>query len=216
MNPQTPNDTNAKPFFSIIPAYVLYFTNSDGISYVHSEQTKLGNIITCFLTPFEAMVEAAHFSRLGRPYQVMAASDVGRHMFRDIDGNGLIAGIHLGWPARSGRLLLRPSGRLAGYSRLMHHWAHEPLMFEVDHVALSEYVKLRELAGFYAWQEASKEFLNWHPERRCTVIEYALDSIGSIDRPGKGASDCEKIALFDPEFGQWHFVPPTADSMTNT
>lgn len=210
MDPKTLDDNNAKPFFSIIPAYVLYFTDDNGIPHVRSERTELGRAITCFLTPFDAMIEAAHLTRLGKPYLVMSASDLGRHMFRDLDGRGLVADIHLGWPTKSGRLLLRPSGRLARYSRVTHQWARDPLMFEVDDIALAEYAKLRELAGLYAWQETAREFLNWPPERRYTVIEYAIDSIGSVERSGKGASECEKIALFDPEFEQWHFVPPAA------
>lgn len=205
-----PEDNNAQPFFTIIPAYVLYFTDDNGNPYMRIERSKFGKAITCFLTPFEAMIEAAHFTRLGKPCRVMSASDLSLHMFRDFDGSGLIADIHLVWPAKSGRFVLRPSGRLAGYFRVMHHRASDPLMFEVDHVTLAEYAKFRELAGLYAWQETSEEFLNWPPERRFTVIEYALDSIGSIKRSGKGTSDCEKIALFDPEVGQWHFVPPDA------
>ncbi len=118
-------------FFSVIPAHVLIFRSEDGDWRLGSEWTKLGSAIICFLSPFDAMIEAAHFTRLGTPHHVMPVSQVDPSLFRDSDGLGLIADIHLAWPVKTGRILLRPRGGFGRYGRPMHHWAQEPPMFEV-------------------------------------------------------------------------------------
>ncbi len=87
-------------------------------------------------------------------------------------------------------------------------------MFEVDDLTLAAFSRIRESAGLYAWQEAARNVLNWSRSRQQTVVERALDSISLLR---SDASGCNQLALFDPEFEQWHFVPlpPTQDDDGN-
>ncbi len=191
-------------FFNTLPAYVLVFEDDAGGLYVATEGAKQDRAITCFLSPFDALIEAAHLSSLGSPYRVMPASQVDRNLFLDSEGRGLIADMHLGWPARDGRILLQPSGKFGRYYRTMHHWVHDPLAFEVDADTLEEFSRFRELAGLFAWRETSREILSWSDSRLDEVLRRAAQSMKLV--PG-GPLDFRHLALFDPEFEQWHFVP---------
>ncbi|WP_432260517.1 hypothetical protein [Cupriavidus sp. TMH.W2] len=194
----------AMAFFQNIPAYVLIFEDDDGDACAVSSTTEHGRAITCFLSPFDAMLEAGMRGALGQACQVAPASLLDGNLFRDADGAGFIANIHLGWPACDGCLLQTPRGAVGRYSREMHHWAREALGFEADAVTLAEFAKLREAAGLFAWQETNREILMWDATRLTTALERAAEAIAFT--PGDIA-DCNQIAMFDPEFGQWHFVP---------
>jgi hypothetical protein len=86
----------------------------------------------------------------------------------------------------------------------MHHWAVDPAEFEVDGIVLAEYSRIRELAGLYAWQETAADFLGWSDACRWAIAQRAIESIELMHGEPK---DCKQLALFDPEFEQWHFVP---------
>jgi hypothetical protein len=134
----------------------------------------------------------------------VAASDVEKDLFCDRDEKGLVADIYVGWPACDNRILTRPSGASGRSSTVMHHWAVYPPRFEVDDLMLAEYSRCRELAGLYAWRETATKILSWSEARRYAVAERALASIEVRD--GK-PRDCGQIAMYDPEFEEWHFVP---------
>jgi hypothetical protein len=176
----------------------------DGDWCIDAAQTDLGNAATCFLSPFDAIMEAAHLARNGQSYRVMAASDVDKNIFRDPDEKGLIADKHIGWPACDGRILARPGGAFSGNCTVMHHWAVYPPRFEVDDLMLAEFSRYRELAGLYAWQETVAVILCWPEARRYMLGGRVLASIELTHGKPK---DCSQIAMFDPEFEQWHFVP---------
>jgi hypothetical protein len=201
----TQRDGSAQPFFSVVPAYVLLFKAEDGNWCIDAARTELGRAVTCFLSPFDAMIEAAHFVRRGYSHQVMAASEIEESLFRDADGRGLISDIHLGWSALDSRILARPDGAFGRGCRLMHHWAVDPAEFEVDGITLTEYSRFRELAGLYAWQEPATDILGSTDARRQMLAECAIES---IERMRAEPKDCRQLALFDPEF-EWHFVPYT-------
>ncbi|QIN63451.1 hypothetical protein SBC1_34900 [Caballeronia sp. SBC1] len=93
----------------------------------------------------------------------------------------------------------------------MHHWAAYPPRFEVDAVMLAEYSQYRELAGLYAWQETAANILSWSERRIDLLAERAL---GSIELTRGEPKDYKQIALYDPEFEQWHFVPYAGRSNT--
>ena len=193
-----------RPFFRALAAYVLIYADKDGEWCVDVAHTELGHAVTCFLSSFDAIIEATHLARNGRSYRVMAASDIDENLFCDSDEQGLIADIHVGWSACDGRIITRPSGAFSRSCTVMHHWAAVPPRFEVDGLMLAEYSRCRELAGLYAWQETADN-IRWWPEARCrTVAERALASIELMH--GK-AQDVRQIALYDPECEQWHFVP---------
>lgn len=193
-----------RPFFADLPAYVLTFADAKGDRRIVTEKTACGRAILCSLSPVDALIEVLRFSKIGQRFDVMPAQMVPQDAFRDADGHGLIAEVHLGWPVVGGRLLLRPGGALGGYSRMMHHWAHEPLQFEFDALALAEVTRLHERAGLYAWREALDHVRGWNPRRLVCVVAHALASI-ELSRHSEGQAG--QVALFDPEAEQWHFVP---------
>ena len=75
-------DSNALPFFSVVPAYVLLFKDEDGDWCVDTVRTEVGRAVTCFLSPFDAVIEAAYLTRRGQPHQVMAASQIEETVIR--------------------------------------------------------------------------------------------------------------------------------------
>ncbi|QQC67348.1 hypothetical protein [Paraburkholderia ginsengisoli] len=198
------HDRSGLSFFRALPVYVLFFEDDDGDPCLVTEKTEQGQAVVCFLSSFDAMIEAAHAAICGWFYDVLPASDVDWRVFRDADRLGLIADVHLGWPWFDSGILVRPSGRPARVSRLMHHWARVPLTFEVNPVILAEYSRIRELAGLFAWQETHRELLNWDSQRLHQVAGRAL---GLIELKHGDPNACRQIAVFDPEFEQWHWVP---------
>jgi hypothetical protein len=55
----------ARPFFRTVHAYVLLFRDRDSDWCIDAAQTELGRAVTCFLSPFDAVIEAAHLARNG-------------------------------------------------------------------------------------------------------------------------------------------------------
>jgi hypothetical protein len=200
-----------RPFFCTLPANVPLFKDGNGDWCIDTAQTELGRAVTCFLSPLDAITEATHLARNGPSYRVMTASDIEENLFCDRDGEGLIADIHVEWPARDRRILTRPSGAFGRSSTVMHRWAEYPPPFEVDGLMLAEYSRYRELAGLYAWQETAANILCWPEARRDVLARRAL---ASIELTHGGPKDCEQIALYDREFEQWHFVPYAEHSNT--
>lgn len=193
------------PFFAELPAYVLTFQDEEGDTRAVTEKVELGRAITCYLSAVDALIEVAQLNQVGgRQYAVMPAQVVSADAWRDADGQGLIANVHLGWPVMNGQLLLRPAGALGGYGRMMHHLVREPLRFEFDEMVLAEVTRLHEWAGLFAWRETLEVVRAWKPARVGRVVAHALASIGTARG---NVTQCAQVALFDPESGQWHFVP---------
>jgi hypothetical protein len=193
-----------RPFFSELPAYVLTFQDEHGTPRIATETTGATPAIVCYLSPVDALIELLHFSQLGQQYQIIPAQLLSPSVFRDGDGRGLIAHVHLGWPVLHGRLLQRPDDTLARGGSLMHHWACAPLRFEFDETVLGEADRLREWAGLFAWRETLDQVLEWESGRLGRVVAHAL---ASIELTKGDVSQCRQVALFDPEMEQWHFVP---------
>jgi hypothetical protein len=56
----------------------------------------------------------------------------------------------------------------------------------------------------FAWRETYANMLEWEHER---VQQASTRVANTIETSVVDRKDCTKAALFDPEFGQWHFVP---------
>ncbi|WP_157766743.1 hypothetical protein, partial [Caballeronia sordidicola] len=196
----------SRPYFNALRAYVLLFKDRQGDWCIDALRSEQGRAITCFLSPFDAMIEAAQLARSGQSCRVMPASDVEKNLFCDADERGLLADIVMGWTACNKQIITRPGGAFGRSATVMHHWAVYPSQFEVDEFILAEYVGYRERAGLFAWQETAAGFLRWPDERRYELAERAL---ASTELTHGTAQDCDEIALYDPEFEQWHFVPYT-------
>lgn len=78
-----------------------------------------------------------------------------------------------------------------------------PTCLQVDEDSLAAFSRLREFAGLFAWSETITQILQWDAERLTGVVRRALDT---IDIEHGDASQVNQIAMFDPEFEQWHFV----------
>ncbi|RDS79052.1 hypothetical protein DWU98_19425 [Dyella monticola] len=165
--------------------------------------------VLCHLSLIDAIIEQAHLRRLGRPYHVMSAGLVQRDAFLDAEGVGYIAHVHLGWPARDGKLLTRPNGALASYQRTLHvrrARAPAPHTFQIDEDSVSEVNRIRERAGIFAWEETMALMVEWGPQRIARIGNSALRSL-ELERGDASQIQANQLALFDPDFEQWHYIP---------
>jgi hypothetical protein len=105
---------------------------------------------------------------------------------------------------QGGRILLRPGGAFGRYTRTVHVWANDPPSFEVDPATLAALDDLHERAGLLAWRDTHHAIREWDWARLYEAAELALRSapITTVN----DASTSDGVGLFDPEFGQWHFV----------
>jgi hypothetical protein len=136
------------PFFVSPPAWVLVNEASTGELRVATESDDEGRAILCFLSPLDALIEAARFTQLAQVYHVMLAAHLDGTLFRDPDERGLV-----GWPTQGGRILLRPGGALGRYARTIHIWADDPPWFEADPATIEMIDGLLERAGLFVWRE---------------------------------------------------------------
>jgi hypothetical protein len=194
------------PFFVSPPAWALVNEAATGELRVATESDDDGRAILCFLSPLDALIEAARFSQLGQAYHVMPAAQLDCGLFQDADGRGLLACVHLGWPTHHGRILTRPGGAFGRYARTVHIWANDPPWFEVDPATLAALDDLHERAGLFAWRETHRAIREWDWARLHEAAGLAIHTapVMIVD----GASTCDGVGLFDPEFGQWHIVAP--------
>lgn len=106
-----------------------------------------------------------------------------------------------------GRLLLRPDGGLAAFSRLLQHRISTPSLlsgFEVNELTMELAGRLYERAGLFAWHETHCA-IRARDVRR--LVETAMFAVESMQTITGDVSQCKEVALFDPKFGQWHAVP---------
>lgn len=190
-------------FLATPPSFVLCLDDENGNYHPPQEQ---GGGVPCHLMLTDALIELAQLQRLGTPHHLVSAGLVDRSFFLDSDGLGYIACVHLGWPARDGVLCTRPSGGLAAYYRRVHVSAAAgppPSTFQID-AALDEVNRIRELAGMFAWQETAALTEDWTIKQMERIAARALNMV-QVQRGD--VSQVNQIALFDPEFEQWHYVP---------
>ncbi|MGC5804834.1 hypothetical protein SNK19_17055 [Ralstonia pseudosolanacearum] len=169
--------------------------------------TEADGVVRCHLSLIDALIETVQILRIGTPCYVAPTALLASSHFKHAHGTGYRADMHLGWPACNGKLLLRSTGRLATYSRTLvsnpAEEAPQPSALQVDAGSLAVFARLREFAGLFAWSETIAQQLRWPSRKQIEAAEHALDSVEL--RHGE-ASDVNQIAMFDPEFGQWHFV----------
>jgi hypothetical protein len=198
---------NESPYFSNTAAYVLTRPGEDGKLLVAGDGTQEGPAVACHLSPVHALIEAGHWMLRGQQFGITHAGLIDRKVFRTADGSGLIADMRLAWPVLGGRIVLRPDGGLATFSRVMVHrtfTSGPPSFFEVDELALEQIGSLHERAGLFAWRETNRDVLTWDAGR---LARMAMRAVGTMETTEGDVSQCQEAALFDPEFGQWHFVP---------
>lgn len=192
------------PFFCSPPAWVLARVDVPGLSMVR-ERTDHGGAVLCFLSLLDAMIEVEHAARVGRELRILRASNVEGTLFRDLDGQGLLASLHVAWLASGPKILARPSGVLARFTTDLHEWAGDPVFFEVPPDTLDVFNDTYELAGLFAWRETNQMVQRWDEARLRDAAKRALNT---VQVTGGQSEDCNGLALFNPESMEWHFVPP--------
>jgi hypothetical protein len=193
-------------FFRNQPTWLLTFRNAEGFECIGKERTEAGPTTTCYLSPLDAAIEAAYLGKYYRRHRVNFASEFDIGAFLDERGRLLVAAMHMGWPAHEGRLLVHPDGRLGRSCRLMWQPLGVPPSFEVDEATLAAYHGYREQAGLFAWAETVREARAWPLTRLHHVATKAVAAM-QTQRVADHWKTATQLAAFDPEFGQWHFVP---------
>ncbi len=158
-----------KPFLCTLPAWVLTFRDKDGYTCIGKQRTEAGLVLTCYLSPLDAAIEAAWLTRTGLPHDVMPASEVNLGMFLTGDASELVAAIHIGWPARDGHVLMHASGRPGRICRLMRQPFSMPPpapRFDLDELTLASVGYQHEKAGLFAWRESMRDVSAW-PRDAC-------------------------------------------------
>ncbi|MEJ0002804.1 MAG: hypothetical protein WDN30_03235 [Pararobbsia sp.] len=73
----------------------------------------------------------------------------------------------------------------------------------MDEIILGMIDRLYERAGLFAWRETHRGVLAGARE---WLTRRVMRAIGTMPTAQEDVSHCREAALFDPEFGQWHFV----------
>lgn len=196
----------APPLFRRLPAWVLTFRDGEGFECIGKERTEAGLTTTCYQSPLDAAIEAVYLGKYHRRHRVNAASEFDIGAYLEEGGRSLVAAMHIGWPAHEGRLLLHPDGRLGRTCRLMRQPLGVPPTFEIDGPTLGVYGGWRERAGLFAWAETAQDVRAWPLTRLHHVATKAVALI-QTQHMNDHWKNATQLAIFDPEFGQWHFMP---------
>ncbi|WP_232456921.1 hypothetical protein [Burkholderia ubonensis] len=170
----------------------------------HSE----GKAICGYLSPIDAMLEAVFSSRPGKRFEVIPAQKFDPSVFINDYQGRLALDVHLGWLARDGQLIARPSGKpvaCAVHHEILvppEHVHHVAFTVEADTVAILE--RLYRSAGLVSYKETFAIAQGWPRARRDRIVSNSIRKVSSLAPAG---TEYNQVAVFDPEFEQWHFVP---------
>ncbi|SAL43013.1 hypothetical protein [Caballeronia telluris] len=192
-------------YFKETPVFVLVRSREDGSLDTAASMTAGGRAVVCHLSFVHALIDLAYRSSQGMQYFVREANSVDPDVFANAEGSGLIAQLRLAWPAKNRKIVLAQGRNTATCARLLYHGTSTgfPARFEVDDEAMEQVDRLHERAGLFAWRDTYRELLQWPFERQKRTLECALKSMETAEAR---LMECREAALFDPEFGQWHFV----------
>ncbi|MEW9580634.1 hypothetical protein [Paraburkholderia sp. DGU8] len=93
------------PFFMSPEAYAPVLESNSGQFSIATEIADHRRAMLCFLSCIDALIETEQFARLGHTWHVKLASQIDQDLFRNSDGHGVIADVHLGWPASDRRIV---------------------------------------------------------------------------------------------------------------
>ena len=171
-------------------------------------ETQEGRTLVTFLSPMDGYLEAAYSSRYPeRVYQVVPLASFDPRSLMAHNGGRLVIHCTIGFAASDGRLITDANGRLCGYglveSITIAPDATLPWHLELDPDIGKNFERMHELAGLSAWQDTLAASWKWDEKKRLQELAAAMAAI-----PGRAPSDAplNQVALYDPEFRQWHFV----------
>ncbi len=80
------------------------------------------------------------------------------------------------------------------------------MRFEIDAKAMGQIDRLHERAGLFAWRETYRDFARADLRDVQGALVHALESM-PVALGSRDIAQCNELALFDAEFGLWHFIP---------
>lgn len=162
--------------------------------------------LQCYLSPFDALVHVGRNSACVGEGQRLAVLHVSDITPGGVTGDEFRVGMHVAWRARSGQLLLRRDG----VPETVQFAAQEPKSWTEAPTPARNVLRLadaiRQRAGLFAWTETAGAFFGWSNAKLDTMVRQAWGNIATCQAEGADP-DFDQFAVFDPEFGQWHFVP---------
>jgi hypothetical protein len=196
-------------YFSKFLLLVLARPTIDGQFDVSGDMAADGRTIGCYLNPVTAWVDATQFAKAGQSgYQLKSVGSFDRRLFYNANTRCLMADVRTCWAVHNRKIILRPDLGLVSITKPIRlpvpHGAELPASFEVDQDAFKWLDDIHERAGLFAWRETVRAVGSWEAARVASAAECAL---ATIEVTVCDASLCDELALFDPEGGQWHFVP---------
>lgn len=206
-----------KSFFCEPPVYVVVAPQLPERTCVVYDRTPTGPVMRGFFSLFDADLAACRMGRTGGRFYGQRTSLIDPSLFRAPEGAGFALNLHVGWAARDHQVLLGLGGEPMSDCRPL--FVHDrATTFEVDDCTMKRLDAIYEAAGLFAWRETLDELENWDDGQlkwaharvrrplfeggRCTLHEW-----GAFDHGGGCREARDQLALFNPETGQWHFVP---------
>ncbi|MPV70485.1 hypothetical protein [Burkholderia sp. BE17] len=177
--------------------------------------SRYGPAVRCFLSPFDALLEM-RFMRQNDPDAVngvVRSNLLPIGIFYSSRFRQRPLAVHLAWLAHHQRLVAHNDGQLIRVVRdQAPQWRMQPRSperMEIDSETWAVLDRLHERAGLFAWRDTLQIVQQWfaNPVAAESTLQRtvtALDTIESIVVP---VGRAEQVAVFDPESGQWHFVP---------
>jgi hypothetical protein len=112
----------------------------------------------------------------------------------------------MAWRAPAGRVLLRPDGvpQAVMFTPHQSDSRKDAALLATSIARLVD--EVHERAGLFAWKETAQTFSAWKQIRLAALVQEAWAQVPVMEVDDV-ASDFDQLAVFDPEFRQWHFVP---------
>ncbi|MFX1765013.1 hypothetical protein PWP93_20985 [Paraburkholderia sp. A1RI-2L] len=190
----------------IIDPYMLIRLAADGVAVqVQGSRLPEGEAPNFYLSMFNALISGEYQARRnGGSFQLARVSGVKPNIFCP-DAKQMQVSLHIAWAAHDGRVLERPDGSLWTVVCLQGSRTRSTSSgIEVDADALVHIDYLHEQGGLFAWRETAELVRLWERPRTQRVLDRALDTMPLVTTSTPEAGN--QYAVYDPEFGQWHFV----------
>jgi|GEM_PF-3173093 len=187
--------------------FVLATPLPESVPYVFPDKREnRPDVIRLFASPADAGLECVSF-----PPEVCGGMAVTPASIIAPQKNVSLC-LHIAWCAYAGRLALNDRGMFMPVTLpIMYDTScggEVSLRVRPDERGLRLVEMLHELAGLYAWRETARAFPTWSAARQIQAVQRGMDALkDGIQREFKA---CDQLAIFDPEFMQWHFISAAA------
>ncbi|WP_420992289.1 hypothetical protein ACKI2N_030585 [Cupriavidus sp. 30B13] len=176
--------------------------------FVEEGNADAGDALSVYISPFDALVDAAFTSRPGKPYHVVPADTFDPRTLIRHSGGKLHVNLHCGWAASDGRIVVRRKGALASVCLMQSEDIPDARLqaidLEIGREGLARYERLREHAGLFAHADSHRLPETWTEQQRHQAVGQAIQRMPGTVPVG---AEVNQVALYDPEAAQWHFVP---------